>query len=898
MQFSPSRISKFSTLWLAAVALLAPLAPNSSAAPAVGAPVGDPRAMAAQLNNISSILVPFVANQGQLDERVSFYAKTFAGTVFVTRDGKLVYSLGAKPGHAGASGVAAWALAESLTAESTRPVGFKPSVTRVSRFKAGTGAGYDLPTFDEVRLGEIAPGISARVRATGTNVEKLFTVEPGADAARIHATIDGAERLALKDDGSLAVATGLGEVRFTAPVAWQERDGTRIDVPVRYVLAGDSGYGFALGAHDPTLALVIDPLIRSTFAGGGNADAIRAIAIHPGTGDIYVAGYSSSTDFPKTTSGAQPTNPSGTSEAIVAHYTPGLTSLFRASYYGGSGVELATAIAIHPSTGDVYIAGTTSSATGLLNISGTYAGGNDAFIARFDGALATVLSARYYGGSGNETISGLAVDTVSGDIVVVGETTSTNLPLGTPGSAQLANGGGQDGFAARFSANLTALLRATYFGGAGLDRALAVAIDPITGDVILGGSTTSPTLLGVANGALPTNGGGASDGFVARLDGGLTTVRMSSFFGGSDLDTINAVAIHPTSGDIYVAGDTRSLVLRGKPGAQRALGGGSDAFVGRFHSDLTGLQAVTYFGNLGDDFANAIAISKYSGEVYIAGRSDSTTLPGTSLGIQEGNAGGFDAYIARFDAALDGIRQATFIGGPSTDIANAVALTETTAYIAGETSSAAFPAAAGSAQAALAGASDGFISQMGVDLRLGNSNPAPFSFVPITNALPGMLQVSAPTKVTPSGDSIAYIDGQPGSSWCASTAANCSCDKTGSVYVTGAALLTGLTPYYVCVRHTASAAPDAVTESRLHIGGIAGIFRVATGGGAGLLGCTLDVDGNGVQDALTDGLLIIRALFGLTGTAVTTGTIGSNATRTTWAEIRAYLNSNCGSTIP
>lgn len=60
-------------------------------------------------------------------------------------------------------------------------------------------------------------------------------------------------------------------------------------------------------------------------------------------------------------------------------------------------------------------------------------------------------------------------------------------------------------------------------------------------------------------------------------------------------------------------------------------------------------------------------------------------------------------------------------------------------------------------------------------------------------------------------------------------------------------------------------------------------------------GCTLDIDGNGVQDALTDGLLIIRALFGLTGTAVTNRAIGSSSPmRTTWAQIQPYLNGKCG----
>ncbi len=51
----------------------------------------------------------------------------------------------------------------------------------------------------------------------------------------------------------------------------------------------------------------------------------------------------------------------------------------------------------------------------------------------------------------------------------------------------------------------------------------------------------------------------------------------------------------------------------------------------------------------------------------------------------------------------------------------------------------------------------------------------------------------------------------------------------------------------------------------------------------------LDVDGNGFNDALTDGLLVIRYLFGLRGEALISGAIGSGATRTTAADIESFL---------
>ena len=66
-------------------------------------------------------------------------------------------------------------------------------------------------------------------------------------------------------------------------------------------------------------------------------------------------------------------------------------------------------------------------------------------------------------------------------------------------------------------------------------------------------------------------------------------------------------------------------------------------------------------------------------------------------------------------------------------------------------------------------------------------------------------------------------------------------------------------------------------------------FQFVINGSVSAPVCLLDIDGNGAIDALTDGLMILRTLFGLTGTAVTTGAIGNNATRTTWADIQPVI---------
>jgi hypothetical protein len=120
-------------------------------------------------------------------------------------------------------------------------------------------------------------------------------------------------------DGALVAATAEGDVRFTAPEAYQMLDGSRRSVSAAYDVHGNT-YGFRLGPHDPTAPVVIDPLLQSTYLGGNSYDSTSGIAIDPASGDIFVAGATVSTDFPGTTGGAQPANGGGGEDAFVARF--------------------------------------------------------------------------------------------------------------------------------------------------------------------------------------------------------------------------------------------------------------------------------------------------------------------------------------------------------------------------------------------------------------------------------------------------------------------------------------------------------------------------------------------------------------------------------------------------
>src|SRR6185369_10051723 len=115
---------------------------------------------------------PFIANWGQVDAQVAYYAPGHDGTVFVTRRGQLVYSL---PSRTSGSG---WTVTETLVGGRPRPAAQQPSQTGVSYFVGGDPALWraKAPVYEQVGLGEVWPGISVALRVHGRGIEKVFTV--------------------------------------------------------------------------------------------------------------------------------------------------------------------------------------------------------------------------------------------------------------------------------------------------------------------------------------------------------------------------------------------------------------------------------------------------------------------------------------------------------------------------------------------------------------------------------------------------------------------------------------------------------------------------------------------------------------------------------------------------
>jgi uncharacterized repeat protein (TIGR02543 family) len=602
----------------------------------------------------------WVKNEGQWDQRALFSAPGYFGTTWITKDGELLHvAVKKEECKEKACPSKGWVISERWVGGKVQAIkGEEELETKVSYFIGNDPSKHrtGLSTYRYVSLGEVWSGVEVQLKATQKTVEKLFYVKPGADPSKIVVQVDGAEGLKLSKDGEIIIQTGLGDLKLSKPMAWQEKDGKKLPVEASYKLIGKNRYSFEVAKADPSLPIVIDPILQSTYLGGRGHDRALAIATHPTTGEVYVAGYTFSTNFPNTTDGAQ-ISCSGCSsyyiDAFVARLNSNLTSISQSTYLGGSGSDSATALAIS-STGDVYVAGETLS-TNFPNTAGgaqeNNRGWRDAFVARLNSSLTQILQSTYLGGSGADYAYALAIS--GGEVYVAGETFSTNFP-NTTGGAQGSRGGKSDAFVARLNSNLTSISQSTYLGGSGSDSAYALAIHPTTGDVYVAGVTFSTNFPNTTGGAQESKSGIYSwDAFVARLNSSLTQILQSTYLGGRYDDRALALAIHPTTGEVYVTGWTSSDNFpRTTGGAQGSRGGSLDAFVARLNSNLTQILQSTYLGGSGSDTAFALAIRPTTGDVYVAGYTYSTNFPRTTGGAQGSRGGSLDAFVARLTADL------------------------------------------------------------------------------------------------------------------------------------------------------------------------------------------------------------------------------------------------------
>lgn len=344
---------------------------------------------------------------------------------------------------------------------------------------------------------------------------------------------------------------------------------------------------------------------RLTYLGGSGNDTPNSeppgsgrslsIAISPENGNIYVAGFTSSTDFPGTAGGAQHGYGGGPSDAYAAILTPDLAKLVQATYVGGSGADITYGMTLVPGHG-VYLVGATTSSDFPGTARGaqeTLSGAVDCFVTHLDSNLHGTITSTYFGGTGEDEGRAVAVDPNSETVYVSGYTYSYDLPDVEYG-AQSSYGGNGDAFVAALSLDLSQVSNASYLGGSSGDRSRpgSLVLNPATGAVYVGGITAStdfPATAGGVQGTYPGDPGEGYDTFISELTSDLTQITQSTYLGGSTGHTgIHGLVVDPATGQIIAAFGTGASDIPNTAGAYQPYfaGGIHDAGIGAFPPDL------------------------------------------------------------------------------------------------------------------------------------------------------------------------------------------------------------------------------------------------------------------------------------------------------------------------
>jgi len=729
---TPKRISRILTALILATMLLPPASASAAVEPAsiqseetaaLALPGTTPRpldrlgttqtqdsaqsteaAKARVLEAYGQLPLSFIPNQGQVDKRVGYYVQSSGQSLWFT-----------------ASGVTMALPKTTLRLEfldanpSVRLEGGDKLPGIVNYFIGNDPAKWrtNTPTYSRVTYRDLWHGVDLTYEGQPAALKSTFTIAPGADPAQIRLAYPDADSLAVDGQGNLIISVDRGEVRESAPLAWQEIEGRRMSVAVNYQVAGQS-YSFALsGGYDPAYPLVIDPeLVYSTFLGGSSGETGRAVAID-GAGNAYLTGYTSSSDFP-ITPGAFDTSYNGdVYDAFVVKLNATGSALTYATFLGGSGWDWGCAIAVD-GAGSAYVTGLTGSSD-FPTTPGAFDTALDwyeAFVVKLNATGSALAYATFLGGSDDDRSFGIAVDG-TGNAYVTGYTYSSDFPT-TTGVFDTSYNGNYDAFVAKLNATGSGLVYATFLGGNLSEKGTsAIAVDGM-GNAYVTGHTYSSDFPTTA-GAFDTSHNGSTDVYVVKLNAVGTGLAYATFLGGSDGDVGYAIAVGG-AGSAYVTGRTSSSDFPTTVGAfDTSYNGGGDAFVAKVNAGGTGLAYATFLGGSSGEHGWAIAVDG-AGSAYVTGDTWSSDFPTTAGAFDTSYNGGlYDAYVVKVNAGGTGLAYATFLGGSDGDVGYATALDGTgSAYLAGSTGSSDFPTTAGAFDTSYNGG-DAFVAKLDLE---------------------------------------------------------------------------------------------------------------------------------------------------------------------------------------
>src|SRR5215213_9414001 len=455
-------------------------------------------------------------------------------------------------------------------------------------------------------------------------------------------------------------------------------------------------------------------LAFSSYLGGREWDEGTGAATDT-SGNSYVTGFTLSDDFPKI--GPDSRGHAAIVDAFVTKIAADRSRIVWSTQLGD--MDMANAVTLDKA-GNVYVVGRTGSPdfpavrgfrTHLTGQRCTGVPCHDAWVAKLS-PTGRLLWSTYFGGSSSEEATGVAVDSKSA-VYVSGITDSADLPVKGALQGKFQSECPEDlpclydAFVVKFTPDGKGLVYSTYLGGQASDVARGIALDK-SGSAYVVGSTASPDFPLVR--AFQNGFGGKACGpppgevcrqaFLTKLTPAGGSASYSTLLGGREHDDGYSVAVDG-SGRPYVTGSTQSSDFPTKAALQAKLNNRAcfseqplelcdDGFLTAFQASGQAPRYSTYLGGRAEDQGLNVDASP-TGEVLVAGRTDSTDFHVTANAAQRRFGGYIDGFAMKIQPSGK-LSWSTFLCGADADRATGISFgLAGSAHVSGRTKSHNFP---------------------------------------------------------------------------------------------------------------------------------------------------------------------------------------------------------------
>jgi hypothetical protein len=320
-------------------------------------------------------------------------------------------------------------------------------------------------------------------------------------------------------------------------------------------------------------------IIYSSYLGGSSTEYGSDIKFDS-LSNNYITGFTYSSDFP-TTPGAYNRTFQYDVFGYVVKIDSTLSNIIFATYIGDS-LDRAHRIIIDKDLNS-YVSGSTRSRnfpTTPNAWSRTNQGIEDAFITKLNPLGSSLIYSTLLGGTDIEESHLIGKD-ADNNIIVPGETYSSDFPVMTGAYQKNFNGGNYDGTVTKLDATGSNLIYSTYLGGSMDEIAYCLALDSQNNSYITG-YTTSINFPVTSDAYQPLNSG-SNEIYLFKLNTDGSKCLYSTYFGGKAYDCGWSISIN-NNNKVILGGITASLDFPVTPSAyDKSFNGANDAFVSEFN---------------------------------------------------------------------------------------------------------------------------------------------------------------------------------------------------------------------------------------------------------------------------------------------------------------------------